>query len=142
MPEAVVVTVTFRVHEAPAARVPPLNEIVCGAVVDNVPPHCEDDPVVTVRPLGRVSVKLIPVNAMPVFGFVTVNVNVEVEPAATGSGEKLLLIVEGEGVPQPVKITLSRFKSAPLLGVLAPKPYTLKYVMPVVLVCPVKSKGP
>ena len=104
------------------ASVPPLNEIVLGAVVDNVPPHCEDEPVATVRPLGRVSVKLTPVNATPVFGFVTVNVSVDVAPIATGFGKNALLIVGGTGVPQPVKVILSRFISFPLEVALAPYP--------------------
>jgi hypothetical protein len=80
-------------QEALAARVPPLKEIVCGAVVDNVPPHCVEDPVGTVRPLGKVSEKLTPVNATPVFGFVIVNVSVEVAPTEAGFGENDLLMV-------------------------------------------------
>ena len=104
------------------SSVPPLNEIVRGAVVDNVPPHCVDDPVVTVSPLGRVSVKLTPVNAIPVFGFVTVNVKVDVAPIATGFGENALLMVGGAGVPQPAKLTLSRFISFPLEVAFAPYP--------------------
>ena len=109
-------------QEAPAASVPPLNEIVRGAVVDNVPPHCEDDPVETVRPLGKVSVKLTPVKATPVFGLVSVNVNVEVAPAATGFGENALLIVAGPGVPHPVNVTLSKLISFPLEVAFAPDP--------------------
>ena len=117
-----VVTVTLIVQEALTASVPPLNEIVRGAVVDNVPPHCEDEPVVTVRPLGRVSVKLTPVNATPVFGFVTVNVSVDVAPMATGFGENALPIVAGVGVPHPVKVTLSKLISFPLEVAFAPLP--------------------
>lgn len=109
-------------QEALTASVPPLNEIVCGAVVDNVPPHCGDEPVVTVKPLGKVSVKVTPVNATPVFGFVTVNVNVDVAPAATGLGEKALLSVAGVGVPQPVNVTLSKLISFPLEVAFAPLP--------------------
>ena len=104
------------------ASVPPLNEIVWGAVVDNVPPHCEDEPVVIVKPLGKVSVKLTPVNATPVFGFVTVKVRVDVAPIATGFGENALLMVAGVGVPHPVKLTLSILISFPLEVALAQYP--------------------
>lgn len=113
---------TLTVQEALAASVPPLNEIVCGAVVDSVPPHCEDDPVVTVKPLGRVSVKLTPVKATPVFGFERVNVNVDVAPTETEFGENALLRVAGVGVPQPVKVTLSKLISFPLEVAFAPYP--------------------
>ena len=109
-------------QEALAASDPPLKEIVCGAVVESVPPHCVEEEVGTVSPLGRVSMKAIPLNAMVVFGLVNVNVSVEVAPAATEFGEKDLVIVGEDGVPQPVNVTLSRLKSAPLLGVLAPVP--------------------
>lgn len=122
MPEAVVVTVTVIVQEVLTASVPPLNEIVRGAVVVNVPPHWVDEPEVTVRPLGRVSVKLTPVNATPVFGFVTVKVNVEVALMATGFGENALVRVAGVGVPHPVKMTLSKLISFPLEVALAPYP--------------------
>lgn len=122
MPEAVVVTVTVIVQKVLTASVPPLNEIVRGAVVVNVPPHWVDEPEVTVRPLGRVSVKLTPVNATPVFGFVTVKVNVEVAPMATGFGENALVRVAGVGVPHPVKMTLSKLMSFPLEVALAPYP--------------------
>lgn len=117
-----VVTVTLIVQEALAVSVPPPNEIVRGAVVVSVPPHCVDEAVTTVSPLGSVSVKLTPVNATPVFGFVTVNVNVDVAPIATGFGEKALLRVAGEGVPHPVKVTLSMLISFPLEVALAPLP--------------------
>lgn len=113
-------TVTLIVQDALAASAPPPNEIVRGAVVVSVPPHCVEEPVVTVRPLGSVSVKLTPVNARPVFGFVTVNVKMDVAPIATGFGEKALLIVAGVGVPQPVKVILSKLISLPLEVAFAP----------------------
>ena len=109
-------------QEALAASVPPLNEIVCGAVVDSVPPHWVEEPVVTVSPLGNVSVKAIPLKAIVALGLVNEKVRVEVAPAATGFGENDFVIIGEEGAPQPVKVTLSRFRSAPLLGVLAPVP--------------------
>jgi hypothetical protein len=109
-------------QDALAASVPPLNEIVCGAVVDNVPPHCEEESVETVSPLGSVSVKLIPLRSTAVLGLVRVNVNMDAAPSATGLGENALLKLGEEGAPQPVKVTLSMLRSAPLLGVLAPVP--------------------
>ena len=122
MPEAVAVTVTLIVQEALTASVPPLNEIVPGAAVVNVPPHCGEDPFVTVTLLGRVSVKLMPVNATPVFGFVTVKVSVDIAPIATGFGENALARVAGTGVPHPVKVTLSKLMSFPLEVAFAPLP--------------------
>ena len=117
-----VVTVAVTLQEAPAASVPPLNEMVRGAVVVSVPPHWVEEPLVTVRPLGKVSVKLRAVNATPVFGFVTVNVKVDVAPIATELGEKALPMVAGVGVPQPVKVILSKLISFPLEVALAPLP--------------------
>ena len=117
-----VVTVTVILQEALAASVPLVKEIVCGVVVDNVPPHCEEEPVETVSPLGSVSVKLIPLRATAVFGLVSVNVRVDVAPAATGLGENDFVKFGEEGAPQPVNVTLSRLRSAPLLGVFAPIP--------------------
>jgi hypothetical protein len=116
------VTVKLTVQEAPAASVPPLNEIVCVAVVNSVPPHCDENPVGTVRPAGRVSVKFTPVKATPVFGFERVNVNVDVAPTATGFGVNVLLMVAGVGDPQPVKVTLSKLISFPLEVAFAPYP--------------------
>lgn len=113
---------TVRLHEAPPVRLPPVKEMVCGDVVAKVPPHCVEEAVATVRPPGSVSVKAIPLRAIVVLGFVRVNVSVEVAPIATGFGEKALLMIGEEGAPQPVNVTLSRFRSAPLLVVLAPVP--------------------
>ena len=122
MPEALVVTVTARLQEAPPARLPPVKERVRGAVAAKVPPHCVEEAVATVSPLGSVSVKAMPLKAIVALGLVSVNVNVEVAPIATGFGEKALLMMGEEGAPQPVNVTLSRFRSAPLLVVLAPVP--------------------
>ena len=113
---------TGRLQEAPPARVPPVKEMVWGAVVAKVPPHWVEEAVATVSPLGSVSVKAIPLKAIVALGLVSVNVNVEVAPIATGFGEKALLMMGEEGAPQPVNITLSRLRSAPLLAVLAPVP--------------------
>lgn len=119
-PDAVVVTLTLIVQEAFTASEPPLNEIVCGAVVDRVPPHCDEDAVETVRPLGKLSVKPIPLKATAEFGFVRVNVSVGIAPTTTGFGENALLMVGEDGVPQPVNVILSRFISFPLDVAFAP----------------------
>ena len=101
-------TVAVIEQEAPAASVPPAKEIVPGAVVVSVPPHCADEPLATVTPAGSVSVNARPLKADPTFGFVTVKLRVDVAPTATGSGEKLFVIVGGSGFLQPVKIMLSK----------------------------------
>lgn len=55
-----VIAMPVVVHDAPAASVPPVNEMVLGAVRVSVPPHSMLDPLVTVRPEGSVSVNVIP----------------------------------------------------------------------------------
>ena len=107
---------TATLQEAPDRSVPPLNTIVREtAFVDSVPLHCGDDPLGTVSPPGRVSVKLTPVKSTPVFGLVRVKVRVEVAPTETGLGENALLMAAGEGIPHPVKLTLSTNISEPEL---------------------------
>jgi hypothetical protein len=112
-PAVVAVTVTGMSQKPPPASVPPENEIVLGAVVVNVPPHWDEEPLATVSPEGNVSVNATPLKAEPAFGLTTVKVNVDVPPTATGSGEKLFVIVGGSGLRQPVKMTLSRQNKAP-----------------------------
>src|SRR5262245_48750687 len=90
-PAVVTVTVAVMLHEAPAARVPPVKARVLGAVRVSVPPHWGELPEVTVTPAGRTSLNAMPESASPAFGFVIVKVSVEVPPTATGLGEKLLL---------------------------------------------------
>jgi len=72
------VTVTLNVQLPLAAIEPPLNAIVSGAVVVNVPPHWVVEEAATVKPAGRVSVTATPVKAVPAFGFVIVKLNVVV----------------------------------------------------------------
>lgn len=98
-------TSTTTVHELLAGMIPPdrlISEVPAAAVT--VPPHEEVVTVVlTVRPVGNVSVKDAPVAATP-SRFLNVNVRVEVPPVAIGLGEKTLSIVcEGR---QPVNLTL------------------------------------
>ena len=83
-PSVVPVTVTSKVQEPPAARVPPLSEIVSFVgeallATVNVPPHCAEVELATSSPRGKVSVKATPVNArFPVAVLFNVNRNVEV----------------------------------------------------------------
>ncbi|MCH8342078.1 MAG: hypothetical protein IIA51_11060 [Chloroflexi bacterium] len=117
------VTVTGITQFAPPANDPPVKAIVLGDVVERDPPQVAVGPeVATVTPAGNVSEKAMPLSATAAFGLVTVKLSVEVSLTATGSGEKSFVIVGGLGMPQPVNDTLSMFKSAPLLGVFAPKP--------------------
>ena len=69
---------TPKVQVPLAAIVAPVNDMLPGAVVVKVPPHCEAEELATVRPEGTVSVNATPVNAVPVFRLVIVNVNVVV----------------------------------------------------------------
>ena len=64
-PEVVaVMVIPVVVQDTLAARVPPLKEIMLGAVVDRVPPHIVVGPVVaTVNPVGKVSVNATSVAA-------------------------------------------------------------------------------
>lgn len=62
-PSFVPVTVTLNAQLPPAAREPPINEMVSGAVVISVPPHSEVEESATVKPVGKTSVKATPVNA-------------------------------------------------------------------------------
>lgn len=66
---------------------------------------------VTVRPAGRVSVKVIPVSVAAVFGLLIENVSVVVLPVNIGFAVKALLITGGattvnEDVPYPVGVVL------------------------------------
>ena len=93
-PAVVTVTGTGILQDALAAKVPPVNVIVLGAVVDKEPPQTAVGPLVaTVTPAGRLSVKASPDNATDALGLVTAKVSVEAPPTATGSGEKDLVSV-------------------------------------------------
>jgi len=70
----------------------------------------------SVTPLGNVSVKAMPVRAVPVFGFVIVKVNVDVPPAGIGFGENDLAI---EGGATTVVVSLAVLPVPPLVEVTA-----------------------
>ena len=71
----------------------------------------------TSKPAGSVSVNFAPLN-WTVFGLVNVNVSMELAFTAIGLVRKVLLRVGCKAVAQPVKSTLSIFKSEP--GLLLP----------------------
>ena len=118
-PAVVPVTFTETVQEALAARVPPERltlEDPTTAVA--VPPQVLFNAfgVAITRPAGRLSVKAMPVSAMPVFGFVMLKVS-EVEPFnGMLAAPKALVIVGGVAtvrladavlpVPPLVEVTL------------------------------------
>jgi len=117
-PAAVPVTVTLNEQLALAASVPPVNEIMLGAVVVTVPPQVVADPVGTDSPAGSVSVKLIPVSASPEFGLVIVKVRLVVPPTRMLAAPKPLVMVGGEAT-----VTVAVLLTAPvppLVDVTAP----------------------
>ena len=80
VPAVAPVTVTLNVHEAFAARDPPEKEIVLGSV-DSEPPQVVVGPlVVTVRPLGKISINPMPDSEFDLFGLVIVNDKVVLSP--------------------------------------------------------------
>ena len=83
MPNAVPVTETEKVHEAPAAMFAPdkLITFVAGVAVMSPPPQDPDNPlgVETINPAGSVSLKPIPVSVVVALLFCTVKVRL-VEP--------------------------------------------------------------
>lgn len=87
-PAVLPVTLTLNEQLPAAASEPPLSETVscAGALfaVVSVPPHCGDDPFATSKPAGRVSVKLIPVSAVEVFGLVIEKLSVVLLPVKMG----------------------------------------------------------
>ena len=94
-------------------------------------------------PVGKASVNVNPVTGK-VFGFVIVKVNVEVPLTAIVLDVKLFANWTGwippEGVPQPMKVTLSRYNMALAPVFCASAALIMKWVSPLVFVCPVKFK--
>ena len=89
------VTVTLKEQLPPPLIEPPLREMVDGEVVVSVPPHCEEEELATVKPLGRVSVKLTPVSPVEVLGLLMEKVSVVVLPVKMGLALKDLAITGG-----------------------------------------------
>src|SRR5206468_4311042 len=98
-PPVVAVTLTVKVHEAPAARAAPDKLMLPdpAAAVMVPAPHAPVRPfgVATKRPAGRLSVKPTPVSVVDVFGFVIVNVRDVIVPAGMPAVPKPFLIAGG-----------------------------------------------
>src|SRR5689334_9111722 len=75
----------------------------------------------TWSPAGSASVKRTPVSCT-LLVLASVKVNCEVLLSATGLGWKVLLMLGGWALPQPVNSTLSMLRSLPEEVALAPKP--------------------
>lgn len=98
------------VHVPLNASVPPLKEIVLGAVTVSVPPlQAETVEEETVSPAGRTSEKETPVRDVPVLGFVNKNDSVLVLPVPMEFGVKLFDRFGTVGRGQPVITMLSRY---------------------------------
>jgi hypothetical protein len=111
-PAVVPVTVTVNVQFVLVPMAPPLSEIMLGAVVVSVPPpHTAELPVGTVNPAGSVSVNATPVNAVVVFGFVTVNVSTLVPFSGIVAASNDFII---EGGPTTVSMAVLLVPPAPL----------------------------
>ena len=109
---------TLNVHGVPTATVAPANEMVTGEVTVKVPPHCEEVALVTVSPVGSVSLKPTPVNeaGLPV-GLVTVNVS---EVVALGEMAVGLNDFAIEGGPSTLRLADAVKPLPPLVEVTAP----------------------
>src|SRR5258708_4039474 len=96
-PEAVRVTVRLRVRLAPVASVPPEKASVLPPLMTSVPPHGLVVPFGALRPAGSVSLKLIPVSAVPPLGLLIRKLIVVVPLSAMLAAPNDLAIVGGAG---------------------------------------------
>jgi len=93
--------------------VPPVNEIVLGAVVVTMPPHTAVGPeLATVIPAGKVSVNATPVRLTAAFGLVSVKVSVVVPFSKTLELPNALLMV---GAATTVIIAVAMFPVPPFV---------------------------
>jgi len=120
-PAVAPVTVTVITQLPPDARLPPLKLIWLGVVVVTVPLHCDEVLVATVNPAGSVSVNVTPVNAVVVFGFVTVKLNTLVPLSGIVAASNDFEIDGG-----PTTVNVAVFE-------VAPAPLSLELIAPVVL---------
>jgi len=96
VPDVAPVTTKLNVQLLFVVREPPVRAIVLGAVVVSDPPHAVVGPLVsTVKPAGKVSVKLMPLNELLIFGFVMVKVSVDGFVVKMDAGEKDLASAGG-----------------------------------------------
>ena len=129
------VTATWIWHVAPAARLPPLNDTEPGFpfVAATEPLHWALAGVeATVIPVGKVSVKAIPVSAIaPACVFAIVIVSVEVPPLAIGFGLNALLMVTLGGVLTAVVVVLASHASpVALVQLVSPPPDRFTVLVP------------
>src|SRR5437867_3754524 len=97
---------------------PPVNEIVLGAVVVTMPPHTAVGPeLATVMPAGKVSVNATPVRLTAAFGLVSVKVSVVVPFSKTLELPNALLMV---GAATTVIIAVAMFPVPPFVEVTLP----------------------
>src|SRR5262249_50978685 len=99
VPLLVVVMLTAAVHELLAALAPPVivNNPLPGTAVTVPPLQVEERKFgeATITPAGNVSENPTPVNAVVVFGLVSVNVSVEPDPVVTAAGANAFARVGG-----------------------------------------------
>jgi hypothetical protein len=108
------VTVTLNWQLEFVAIAAPLNAMLVGAVVVNVPPQTVAVALATVRPLGSVSLKATPVSATGLAaGLVIVNVNAVVAFSPISDGLNTFAIDGGAALVKeavavnPVKLSLA-----------------------------------
>jgi len=94
-PAVTPVTVTVMVQFRLAANVPPLKVKVFVPVMINDPPQDAVVPFGAVNPVGKVSVKLIPDKAVPLFGLLTTKLTVVVPFSAILLAPNDLVMVGG-----------------------------------------------
>src|SRR5207247_461112 len=109
-PAVVPVTVTLIVQLAPAASVPHEKASVLPPVMTSVPPHGLVVPLGAVRPAGKVSLKLMPDRAVPLFGLLTRKLIVVVPLSAMLLVPNDLAMVGGAGEPT---VTVAVLLTAP-----------------------------
>jgi hypothetical protein len=125
MPAVVALILTCAVQLPLAGILAPVNErLVAPTAGENV---AEVQVVLaavgfaTSKPDGNASLNWTPVKAMP-FGLLSVKVKVDVPLTTIGLTEKALVMVGGKTDEQPVKVILSRLRSAPTFLLAAPRP--------------------
>jgi hypothetical protein len=100
----------LKVHDAEAAMVAPerLTEFDPAVAVMVPPPHDPVSPfgVATVKPLGNVSVKAVPVRSVAAFAFEIVKLKLDVLPAVTLDGVNDLAIDGGASTVKPADAAL------------------------------------
>jgi hypothetical protein len=139
-PAVVPVTVTLNIQLPPPAMDPPLKLIRFPPLVVTVPPpHAGDEPLATVNPAGRVSVKLTPVIPSEALVLVMVNVRLVVPPSGIVAAPNDFIIVGAEATvtdalapvaPVPPLVELAGVLKLFLTPAVVPVTVTLKVQVP------------